>query len=495
MKGLKKFGKKKGAKKKGMKKIKSFSRKKLNPSSHSGSKFALARPSSGFRTELVPWYRGFSGEMKKARDPETKREYFVSQGIIKKTGQTTVEITELPVKKWTQDYKEFLQGLCPGGGDPDSSRKHKPLIQSFREYHTENTVHFEVNLSREQMASAEGRGLYEVFRLRTNLSVSNLVLFDQDGKIRKYNSAIEILREFLPVRLAMYGKRKAHLLVVLQRQCEFLRQKVSFIKAIIGGRLKVANVKKDKLVRDLAAKKFLTKAQIERKYCDQYMGPEEVEEGAVSSSSASASVSPEGEDSGASSSSGPSSSSASMKKLMKKGRGGPSSSSGSAGPSASATGFEYLLNMAIWTLTYERVQELSKELAEKEAAFRALAKTSPEELWTRDLQKLSKALDLLDELDKELLKEESRLKGRGGRRVSADDDESGDESEGGNASMKRRKRKAGTGGGLRQKLLAKLKRGAASQEGAMKQRAGSSMKLMRARRIVKALKKGTAKRG
>lgn len=33
-------------------------------------------------------------------------------------GETTLEITELPVRKWTQDYKEFLEGLVrPEGKD------------------------------------------------------------------------------------------------------------------------------------------------------------------------------------------------------------------------------------------------------------------------------------------------------------------------------------------------------------------------------------------
>ena len=49
----------------------------------------------------------------------------------------TVEITELPVKKWTRDYKTFLEEqMVSKDGDPD--------IKDIREYHAGNRVHFVV---------------------------------------------------------------------------------------------------------------------------------------------------------------------------------------------------------------------------------------------------------------------------------------------------------------------------------------------------------------
>ena len=44
-----------------------------------------------------------------------------------------VEITELPVGKWTKDYKEFLEGLMEG---------EKAEINELKEHHTNNRVHF-----------------------------------------------------------------------------------------------------------------------------------------------------------------------------------------------------------------------------------------------------------------------------------------------------------------------------------------------------------------
>ena len=76
------------------------------------------------------------------------------------------------------------------------------------EYHTNNTVDFLVTMSPAVMAKAEAAGLEEFFKLVSKVSTSNLICFDFDGKIKKYNSAEEIIEDFYPVRLAYYQKRK-----------------------------------------------------------------------------------------------------------------------------------------------------------------------------------------------------------------------------------------------------------------------------------------------
>lgn len=39
---------------------------------------------------------------------------YTISGIIEEINETTLRITELPVRKWTQDYKEFLEALMTG---------------------------------------------------------------------------------------------------------------------------------------------------------------------------------------------------------------------------------------------------------------------------------------------------------------------------------------------------------------------------------------------
>jgi hypothetical protein len=58
---------------------------------------------------MTPWYRGFKGTIERVAEDKYK-----CSGIIKKIDSTTVEITELPIKKWTQDYKEMLEEWIAG---------------------------------------------------------------------------------------------------------------------------------------------------------------------------------------------------------------------------------------------------------------------------------------------------------------------------------------------------------------------------------------------
>lgn len=55
---------------------------------------------------MLPWWRGFKGQVKKVAE----HKYDVT-GIVNKIDDTTVEITELPIHKWTQSYKVELEAM------------------------------------------------------------------------------------------------------------------------------------------------------------------------------------------------------------------------------------------------------------------------------------------------------------------------------------------------------------------------------------------------
>lgn len=61
---------------------------------------------------MLPWWRGFKGTIKKVGD----HKYDVT-GIVRKINDTTVEVTELPIHKWTQNYKAELEAMIGEKGD------------------------------------------------------------------------------------------------------------------------------------------------------------------------------------------------------------------------------------------------------------------------------------------------------------------------------------------------------------------------------------------
>lgn len=310
---------------------------------------------------MRPWYRGFTGSLK----PSGERGKYECHGVFKENAQG-IEITELPVKKWTEDYKQFLQGMLP-----NSEKASKFKVHDIREYHTENNVHFGVKMQPEDLAKAKEVGLQSVFKLSNVVSETNLVLFDHQDRIKKYKNPLEIMEEFATVRLQYYDVRKKYLIDKLTQERDVLSNRARFIAMIIANKLKINNRKKDDLVKDLTRLKF-------HKFGDS---------------------------------------------------------------TPPRTGFEYLLIMHIQSLTRERKLELERILAEKTKELDKLKKTTIQQLWMTDLDRLEKAITDLyasDELAAEQQKGKKRKvssssRGRskkGGRGPQVEEEEEEDEEKG-----------------------------------------------------------------
>merc|ERR1712227_588543 len=80
-----------------------------------------------------------------------------------------------------------------------------------KDYNTDKTVKFIVQMAPNKLAEAEKGGLHTFFKLQTTMSITSMVLFDHLGCLRKYDSVGQILTEFFDLRLIYYDKRKERL--------------------------------------------------------------------------------------------------------------------------------------------------------------------------------------------------------------------------------------------------------------------------------------------
>lgn len=54
---------------------------------------------------------------------------FEIAGLVEAVDNNTVEITELPIRKWTQDYKEWLDSITAGAPVDKDKKKSTSEIQ------------------------------------------------------------------------------------------------------------------------------------------------------------------------------------------------------------------------------------------------------------------------------------------------------------------------------------------------------------------------------
>ncbi|KAK6124842.1 hypothetical protein DH2020_041418 [Rehmannia glutinosa] len=172
---------------------------------------------------MIPWYKGFKGTIESTNTKDAGKSYVV-KGIIEEVNKTTVRITELPVRKSTEEYKQFLDKLISKGG-----RNKEQFIKDFREFNDDKTVHFEIYMSEKNLAMAKEEGLIEKFKLSTTISTSNMHLFNPKGVLAKYSSpekVTDFIEEFCDLRLEFYEKRKIFMLSMLELELLKLENKV-----------------------------------------------------------------------------------------------------------------------------------------------------------------------------------------------------------------------------------------------------------------------------
>ena len=279
---------------------------------------------------MNPWYLGFNGTIFTHKEGS-----FASRGAYRWIDDTTVEITELPIGVWTDDYKEFLEGLVSGG---------HPILKNFVNHCTTKSIKFHLTIHPGSRAAAEAVFETEFKMVSTkNMSLNNIHLYTAEGAIKKYKDTNEVCREWACTRLEKYLERKNHQLHQMEQTYILISAKVRFIQEIIDEKLKIMNKKIKEVEAQLITGKYPSiKEEVKVKAAGDIEASEaEVEEAA--------SVKADG-----------------------------------------ASGYSYLTRMPIHQLTYEKKQALEKEAAEIKAKIEALRATPIHHIWRNELRELTK---------------------------------------------------------------------------------------------------------
>ena len=294
--------------------------------------------------ELNPWFRGFNGDIVR----NDKGVGYNITGKYKKLGEDVIEINELPIGKWTRDFKNFLESKWDGNNEGDMA------IEDIKEFHAGENVDFVIKLKPGKLQEIETtQGVEKYFNLTTSISTKNMVLFDHTGKLKKYASTSDIMQDFYDLRLKYYSERKKYLLSQKSRDLELLQNKLRFITEILNNTLQLKNTRKPELIAELQARGYKSFKNLPKVYSKKLgnkdLNPDE----------------PEEEDD---------------------------------------QDYNYLLNQPIWSLTHEKVETLTKDVETKEKELAAIKIKSPEQFWVDDLD------DFLAVYNEEILGDKTAFK-------------------------------------------------------------------------------------
>jgi len=179
---------------------------------------------------IEPYYLGFKGDIYK-----NDKGNYSSRGVYKWINNTTLEITELPIGTWTENYKEFLEELLI---------KNNAHLKSFESHYTAKNIKFILTVG-ENTKEELGDKILNEFNLisNKNLSLNNLHLFTTKCNIKKYETIEDILKEWSYTRIYKYQERKEKQLKNMELEYLILSAKIRFILDVIEEKIKIMNRK------------------------------------------------------------------------------------------------------------------------------------------------------------------------------------------------------------------------------------------------------------
>ena len=161
---------------------------------------------------LIPYYKGFKGTIEQENESR-----FITKGNHTMK-QNKVEITELPIGTWNEDYIVFLEKLLEDG-----------TIKDYKDLSTDKNVNIQI------VMKTDDESIEKILRLTSTLSITNMNLFNEKEKLTHYTKPHEILDDFIMKRIGYYEKRKQHIIDVLEKELVLLKNKYNYIQQVLDG--------------------------------------------------------------------------------------------------------------------------------------------------------------------------------------------------------------------------------------------------------------------
>jgi len=169
--------------------------------------------------EPMPYFHGFKGRVFKGEEGGLK-----SEGIWNKFNagrELRLDITELPIGYNRESYIKVLEGLYEAG--------------RIKDYVDNSKSGFSFTVLLHRGTDWDDEQIRKTFRLESNLN-QNLTIINVDGKLEKFNSVVDIIKQFTDWRFKFYQKRYEKLVIDLTKKIDYDTMLLKFIKFVIKER-------------------------------------------------------------------------------------------------------------------------------------------------------------------------------------------------------------------------------------------------------------------
>jgi DNA topoisomerase-2 len=202
--------------------------------------------------EMYPYFRNFKGTVYKNGNN------FYSKGIYSAKNDV-ITITELPIGVWSDKYKEYLEGLIIDS----KAKSSKQIIRYYNSYCSDVDVHFEITMDQNLIDHLNVYDdkigmtkLEKALKIVSSINTSNMVAFDRNNKIKKYENVNEIMIEYIETRLELYNFRKKNMMDTMDEEIKYLSMKIRFIKEFISGEVSINNQTKQMIIEQLETREY-----------------------------------------------------------------------------------------------------------------------------------------------------------------------------------------------------------------------------------------------
>ena len=213
---------------------------------------------------IEPYYEGFAGTIHKIGASK-----YLIKGKYEIISPKQVRVTELPVGTWTDNYKQDLENMIDRGKAKDttattkskSSVKQKSIITDYVDMSTDSVVDITITFTpgviqalSEKETDYGCTALEKQLKLYTTKTTTNMHMFDEKEKLRKFDDVRDIVGHYMTVRLDVYKKRKIAMVDTLSKVVKNLSNKAKFITEILEETLDLRR-KKGSEVSDILKEK------------------------------------------------------------------------------------------------------------------------------------------------------------------------------------------------------------------------------------------------